>query len=140
MNDKKQDKRGGRNGNQKVYTPELAAEICRRIAAGESLRSICRSEGMPDESTVREWAIDDHNGFAPHYARSTLIRMHGFSDEILEIIDNCSSENVMVARARVDTRRWLMSKIAPKIYGDKLDLTHAAPDGGPVQFITIYEK
>jgi hypothetical protein len=95
---------------------------------------------MPDESAVRQWAIDDHNGFAPHYAQATLIRMHGFADEILEIVDTCTSENVMVARARADTRKWLMSKIAPKFYGDKLDLTHAAPDGGPMQFITIYEK
>jgi hypothetical protein len=95
---------------------------------------------MPDESTVREWVLDDYQGCAPQYARATLIRMHVLADEIMEIADNTvSSEDVPSARLRVDTRKWLMSKIAPKIYGDKLDLTHAAPDGGPVQFITIYE-
>jgi hypothetical protein len=94
---------------------------------------------MPDEKTVREWALDDYKGFAPQYARATLIRMHVLADEIMEIADNAKFEEVMVSRLRVDTRKWLMSKIAPKVYGDKLDLTHAAPDGGPVQFITIYE-
>jgi len=131
--------RGGRGGNQPVYTPELAAEICKRIAAGESVRSICRDERMPDESIVRQWALDDYKGFGPQYARATLIRMHVLADEIMEIADNAKFEEVMVSRLRVDTRKWLMSKIAPKVYGDKLDLTHASPDGGPVQFITIYE-
>jgi hypothetical protein len=131
--------RGGRGGNQPIYTPELAAEICKRIAQGQSLKSICRDEAMPSDMTVRDWALDDYKGFASQYARATLIRMHVLADEVMEIADNAKFEEVMVARLRVDTRKWLMSKIAPKIYGDKLDLTHAAPDGGPVQFITIYE-
>ena len=41
---------------------------------------------------------------------------------------------------RVDIRKWLMSKIAPKRFGDKLDLTHASPEGVSVKFITVYEK
>lgn len=94
---------------------------------------------MPSDMTVRDWALDDYKGFASQYARATLIRMHVLADEIMEIADNAKFEEVMVSRLRVDTRKWLMSKIAPKVYGDKLDLTHAAPDGGPVQFITIYE-
>ena len=131
--------RGGRGGTQPLYTPELAAEILDRISAGESLRSVCRAERMPDEKAVRLWVIENREGFAPQYARASLIRMDCLADEILEIADNASSEEVMGARLRVDARKWLMSKIAPKVYGDKLDLTHAAPDGGPVQFITIYE-
>lgn len=130
--------RGGRSGVP-VYTPELAARICERIAAGESVKSIGRSADMPSDWTVRNWALNDYKGFASQYARATLIRMHVLADEIMDIADNASAEEVQAARLRVDTRKWLMSKIAPKVYGDKLDLTHAAPDGGPVQFITIYE-
>jgi hypothetical protein len=130
--------RGGRGGSVPVYTPELAAEILDRIAAGESLRSICRSEHMPVESAVRLWATEDHHGFAAQYARATLIRMHVLADEVMEIADDKTGDPAR-DRLRLDTRKWLMSKIAPKVYGDKLDLTHAAPDGGPVQFITVYE-
>jgi hypothetical protein len=40
-----------------TYTPELGAAICRRVAAGESLRSICRADrSMPTEKTVWNWA------------------------------------------------------------------------------------
>lgn len=37
-------------------------------------------------------------------------------------------------RLRVDARKWLLSKLAPKKYGDKLDTTVSAPGGGPAQF------
>ncbi|MDB5462070.1 MAG: terminase small subunit protein [Phenylobacterium sp.] len=40
-----------------TYTPERGAAICRRLAAGESLRSICRADpAMPTEKTVWNWA------------------------------------------------------------------------------------
>jgi hypothetical protein len=39
-----------------TYEPELAAAICRRVAAGESLRSICRANAsMPSGKTVWNW-------------------------------------------------------------------------------------
>ena len=127
-------------GRPTAYTSALAAEICERMATGESLRSICRSEGMPSEMTVRTWAIENREGFSAQYAMASQTRMDCLADEILEIADNASSEDVQAARLRVDTRKWLMSKIAPKRFGDKVDLTHASPDGLSVKFITVYEK
>jgi hypothetical protein len=108
------------------------------MATGESLRSICRSEGMPAEVTVRRWATEDREGFAAQYAMASQIRMDALADEILEIADNESGDPAR-DRLRLDTRKWLMSKIAPKRFGDKLDLTHADPDGMTVKFITVYE-
>ena len=34
-----------------------------------------------------------------------------------------NKEAVLRSRLRVDTRKWLMSKLKPKKYGEKLDLT-----------------
>jgi hypothetical protein len=127
-----------KRGRPPAYTPALAAEICERMAMGESLRSICRSEGMPAEVTVRSWAIEDREGFSSQYARASQIRMDCLADEILEIADNESGDPAR-DRLRLDTRKWLMSKIAPKRFGDKLDLTHADPDGMTVKFVTVYE-
>ena len=128
------------SGRPSIYTPEIAAEICQRVEAGESVRSICRSEAMPNEATVRLWARENREGFYPQYARAMETRIDCLADEILEIADNASSENVQAARLRVDIHKWLMSKIAPKRFGDKLDLTHASPEGVSVKFITVYEK
>jgi hypothetical protein len=49
--------------------------------------------------------------------------------------DNSFAGSVAVARSRlrIDARKWLASKLAPKKYGDKIDATLSGPDGGPVQ-------
>jgi len=44
-------------GRPTLYTEELAAEICRRLAGGESLRRICEDDHMPGASTVVDWHI-----------------------------------------------------------------------------------
>jgi hypothetical protein len=38
------------------YRPELGAAICRRIAAGESIASICADPAMPTGKTIWNWA------------------------------------------------------------------------------------
>jgi hypothetical protein len=137
-----QSKTGGRRkGSRPTYSAEIAQIICKRIAKGESLRAICRDNGMPDESTVRIWAINDHDGFFPHYARAIELRAERWAEEIVEISDDMSKdqlpdgsidhEHVQRSRLRVDTRKWLLSKLLPKKYGDRVELTGA--DGGPIQ-------
>lgn len=106
------------------YTSELAALICERMAKGESLRSVCRDKGMPAESTVRTWAIGDHEGFAAQYARAREAQMDALSDDLLDIADEKSGDPQR-DRLRLDTRKWLMSKIAPKRYGEKLGVEHS---------------
>jgi hypothetical protein len=44
-----------------------------------------------------------------------------------------NSVAVQRARLKVDTRKWLLSKLQPKKYGDKLDMNVAGKDGGPIQ-------
>ena len=41
-----------KRGRPSLYTDKLAAKICRRLAEGETLRSVCRDEAMPDKATV----------------------------------------------------------------------------------------
>lgn len=130
-------------GRPSKYTPAVAATICERLAAGESLRAICRDGRMPPESTVREWVLDNHHGFSAQYARAREAQADTLFDEILEIADDRSRdfyvdedgirhvdhEHIQRARLRFDARRWYLSKFAPKRYADRLDLKHGADDG-----------
>jgi hypothetical protein len=111
--------RGGRNGNEPVYTPELAEEICSRLASGESLIQICQAAHMPSDTAVRFWAIDDRDGFASRYAQAREALMDHWAEEIVVIADDQTAEP-NDRRVRVDTRKWLMSKLAYRRYGDKL--------------------
>lgn len=132
-----------------AYTQEIADRICARLAEGESLRAICRTEGMPSEATVRAWALDDVEGFASQYARAREIGYERLADEILDISDDSTgdvvvddhgnertdAERVARSRLRVDSRKWLLSKMLPKKYGEKVTTEHTGPNGGPVQII-----
>jgi hypothetical protein len=59
--------------------------------------------------------------------------MEAMAEEILEIADSADSENYNPSRLQVDTRKWLMSKLAPKKFGDKVEQFISGPEGGPIK-------
>jgi hypothetical protein len=134
-------------GRPTVYTDDVATEICRRLAEGETLKRICRTEGMPAESTVRHWALEDRDGFFARYAKARDLGLDCMADDVLDIADDGSNDtyldddgnprvnNDVVARSRlrVDTRKWYLAKLAPKRYSDRVLNEHSGPDGGPIQ-------
>jgi hypothetical protein len=84
-----------------------------------------------------------HPEFAEQYARARELQAERFADDIIEIADDKSEDvygelempnSVAVARAklRIDSRKWIASKLLPKKYGDKLQTEVSGPDGGPI--------
>jgi len=104
------------------WTPEIEAEIFKRISNGESLREICNDGWLPSRDTVRVRLINDAE-FAGQYARAREAQADHEFDEIKAIADMATSENVAVARLQIDARKWRAGKLRPKVYGDKVDLT-----------------
>ena len=109
-------------GRPSSFTDELAEEICARLAAGESLRSICRDDHMPDRATVANWCSRDEHFFS-QYTRAREFGLDELADEVIEIADAGSGDAVR-DRIRFDARRWYLSKLAPKRYGDKQEIEH----------------
>ena len=129
-----------RRGRPSRHTNALAAELCRRLAEGETLRAVCRDASMPDKSTVLRWLADDSKAaFRDQYARAREMQADALFDEALAIADDVADdwittqdgkkvldhEHVTRSRLRVDTRKWAAGKLAPKRYGDKLGLEHS---------------
>lgn len=132
------------------YTPELASDILQRLADGQTLREICRMEGYPPESTVRTWVLDDREGFAARYVLARELQAETWADEIVSIADDATNdwmkrqdgttapdyEHIQRSRLRVDTRKWLLSKMKPGTYGEKVH--HAGADGGKIAAEVVY--
>lgn len=118
-------------GRPTIYTDKLAARICERLAAGETLRAICRDDDMPAEATVRGWATDIEHPFSAQYARAREIGYQAWADSMVDIADDSTGDPAR-DRLRVDTRKWIMSKALPKIYGDKQTTELTGPEGGPL--------
>lgn len=145
----KEENKQAKRGRPSVYDGKIAAEICRRMAEGESLRGICEDEHMPGESTVRSWVIDDVNGFSAQYARARALQAERWAEEIMHISDELpamtgegkyDSAAVQHQRLRVDTRKWLLSKVLPKVYGDRLDVTSKGEQVGLAINIDLGDK
>ena len=73
-------KRG--RGAPSSYTPAIAQAICHRIADGESLRTICTDDDMPNRSTVFDW-LGQHAEFADQYARAREMSAEADADDAL---------------------------------------------------------
>jgi hypothetical protein len=116
-------KRRGRP--ERKYTEELANEILARTADGEGLLNICQSSHMPHERTVRRWVTDDMPpGFADRFARAVDLRHDRWADEVVSIADEPAKDMAEVQRnrLRVDSRKWILSKLKPERFGDRVDL------------------
>ena len=113
--------------------------------AGKGLREILAADGMPSMSTVFRWLAEDEE-FRQLYAAAREVQATILADEILEIsddgrndwmkrtvgeieIDVPDHEHIQRSKLRVDSRKWLASKLAPKKYGDAVQLKHADADG-----------
>lgn len=120
-----------------AYSEQLGIIVCDRIADGESLRRIARTEGMPKPATVIDW-VRQYPAFAEQYARARELQADVFFDEISEIAHDGSKDWVMTkfgpefdgehvqrSRLRVDSLKWQASKLAPKKYGDKMGIEHS---------------
>ena len=148
-------------GRPTKFTKELGEEICRRIASGRTTLSVSKDEDMPHRETIALWVLDEKKKeFSDLYARARNLLLEHWSDEIVEIAQDDSrdvletttsytdskgnvterdekrSDNTAVNRdkLRTDSRKWLLSKLKPERYGDKLELN--GKDGGPL--IAVY--
>lgn len=123
------------------YKDEKVAQeaICERISTTtDSLKTICADKDMPSIPTVLKW-LRENEEFAIQYARAKREQADLLAEQILEIADTCligtktvekatgteitTGDMVDRSRLMVDSRKWLASKLAPKKYGEKLDVT-----------------
>lgn len=124
-------------GRPTIYSDELADEICLRMSHGRSLNDICKDSDMPDRSNVYVW-LRKYDDFQDKYREATGQRADYHFDEMLSIADDVMPETAEVARAklRIDTRKWVLSRMNPKKYGDKADGSEADDDTAqPIEVI-----
>lgn len=122
------------------FDQEIADIICERIATCTlSLTSICKADdALPSVGMIFKW-MRDNPEFEKSYARAKDAQIEALMDETIEISDNATNDYmerlnfdgaetgwhlngdaVARSRLRIDTRKWLASKLKPKKYGEKL--------------------
>lgn len=129
------------------YTKDIADRVCKRLSAGESLRSITKDPTMPCQTTVYEW-LCKHPAFAEQYTHAREEQADTLADEIIAIADESPTLNqikdkdgnvvdikidsgyVAYQKQRIEARKWTAMKLKPKKYGDRV--VHGGDDDNPV--------
>lgn len=119
-------------------------EIIERISEGESVRSIFRDEkeSLPSRTEFYNW-LSENTLFVDQYTRACDVRSDLIFDEMFEIADDGSNdfmkkqiaedieievlntEHIQRSRLRIETRKWALSKMNPKKYGDRIATEHS---------------
>lgn len=128
-------------GRPSSFDQEIADRICEIIStSSKSLRTICQAEDMPSVRTVLYWLAEgdkedsnpEFKEFLRQYARARDNQADFLAEEMLEISEHTEEDHtaftgsnvVQRDKLRIDTRKWIASKLKPKKYGDRLDLNH----------------
>lgn len=133
-----------------AFNQVAADAVCALLEDGSSLRKAAESVGE-SARTILNWTRSNPD-FLTQYTRAREVGYKLLADEILEISDekdvqvcydgkdttiDLSPTVIARNRLRVDTRKWMLSKMLPKIYGDKLELS-SDPEK-PLQTVTRIE-
>lgn len=133
-----------KTGRPSIYSKELSDKLCSLLAEGKSLRTVCAIDGMPDKATVFNW-LRTNQEFLDQYARAKEDGCNAIADEIMDIADDATNDWMEVhfgkgyktvfnrehadrSKLRIESRKWLLAKLKPKKYGDKLDMTTNGKD------------
>jgi len=136
-------------GRPSSYTKEISSKLCSYLSMGKSLRTACKQEGMPSMPTVYKW-ISDYPEFLNQYTRAKEESAEALAEDMLDIADESpiavetdkdgnvvgtklDSAGVARNRLRVETRKWVASKLKPKKYGDLSKLELTGKDGGAIE-------
>ena len=109
---------------------DLAKKVLEGMHGGLSCFKSCQAAGVP-HSTFIGWVNVDPD-LADRYTRAREDLIERMAQEVLELSDvdvgmqpdgKKDWAAVQKHKLQVDTRKWLLSKLAPKKFGDKLELT-----------------
>lgn len=135
-------------GRPTVHDKSITDYIFDRMAGGESLKRICEDPAMPAMQTVFKW-LRIHPELSENYARAIIERADAVFEDMFAIADDGSNDTyvddegnqrtdydvINRSKLRIDTRKWALSRMNPKKYGDKITQEHTGADGNPLAFV-----
>jgi hypothetical protein len=111
-----------KSGRPPTLTDAQIDELLQRITDGDSLLSIVNNGvDWPSYSTVFR-RIENDVEFRARYDRARQVQAERWADELVTLSDslpeNATAEQIGAVKLQIDTRKWIISKRLPKVYGD----------------------
>ena len=116
----------------KTEIESMFKRILRGVESGKSLRAMLRQDNMPSNEVFYKW-IDKDEDKAKQYACAKEERALHMFEDMLDISDDTGEDEIELSdgrrvtnhhkinrdKLRVDTRKWALAKMLPKLYSDK---------------------
>lgn len=118
-------------GRPTIYTPELAAEVLKRLADGGLLIEICAEDWAPARTTIYRWDLEKPE-FRSLFAHARELQAHACAERAVQEGRRATAEDANAARVRLDANKWFASKVLPKVYGDTARRELTGAGGGPI--------
>ena len=111
------------------YKDETFNKICSQLADGMSLKRICQADDMPSKATFYNW-LNNSKDLLDKYARAKDDSADALAEDIQDIADKVliGGYEANNARVAIDAKKWIASKLKPKKYGDRIDMTTNGKD------------
>lgn len=113
-----------------LANPKVVSKLCDAIASGEGIAKICKRKDMPSKAAVYLRMASDPE-FSTRIARAREAQQDAEVDAMIEMADRATERNWQVVRLRIWARQWRAAKLAPKKYGERMELA------GKVEFNQI---
>ena len=140
-------------GRPSKFSKALVNRILDGLRDGKSLRDSCKLENI-SHSTFLHWLRSDNDEFdnkklINQYVRAKEVGADVIFDDMIAIADDSSNDTIVTekgfkienkewvsrSKLRIDTRKWVLSKLNPKKYGDKVDSEESDYKDGKVEII-----
>lgn len=107
-----------------VWSDELVTDICDHLSTGKAITDVARLQGYPSADSIYRQMYRDPD-FAARIARAREAGQDHEADAIVSMADGATVENWQVVKLRMEARKWRAAKLAPKKFGDRLDVSHS---------------
>ena len=92
---------------------ESLTEALDRLATGETVSKVAEGLGIRPDSLRKRLYLD------PRYSHALESQAHAMAEKCAEIAEGATQQSERVDRLRIDTYKWLTSKLLPATYGDR---------------------
>jgi Bacteriophage Sf6, terminase small subunit-like len=130
---------GRPKGSGLIYGPDVAEQVLKLISEGKTLHAVAALPGMPTVGLICSWSVGFStppiSDFAERYAYARRSQCEVWACEVIEIADQSAGldmAGVAAAQLRTRARQWVLSKLRPEVYGDRLQVSGNTGSGAVV--------
>lgn len=137
------------------YDEEIGNEICAALAVSTlGIERLCdQYKHWPKKEVIRKWRFNNPR-FADKYREAKRFQAELMAEDVIDIADNGTNDTQLDAngkvitnqdviqrsKLRVDARKWVASRLLPKIYGDSLKVDNNPVDDAMVKVNALVAK